>query len=311
MILALVLLALSGGQVAWAFNEARVIPPRFEQRPDWDERLAYAFGIFDEHGTRIAGGGYSVYLSEFEGQPAYLFKFSAKNADMSESSQCLVDQQTLLPYESGRKVVQGSYVLGQGTRYTDGVIVTRRKVEGGQVVERQLPAGGDFYDYEELVWLVPQLDFSQSSQVQLNVFINLTEMPDAIMVTDQGDTSVNIEGQTYPAHAYSFNINMSTYTLYTVIQDGHAVPARLDMGRNFFVNLDLDPVKVAGTTAPAAPAEPEAQPPPPPAEEEQPPESEETEEGECVEPDDGEEEEPEPSDPGTNPLGPPPPGSRF
>jgi hypothetical protein len=265
---------------------------------DWPDESTYEFAIFDQQGNRLATAYYRLLAEMTNGRPVYHIKYVGRNENVSEAAECWVDRLDLKPLRSTRKVVSGGRAFYQDYAYADGVVTVRRKYEGEQVYEHQLPASGNVYDYEELLWLIPQLDFGNETQLYFNVLVTISGNLAMIAVTDLGVQPMTILNETYNAHGYSFDVNMTPHMLWTVMQDGRPVPAQFDTGGNRFINLELDPAK-AGT--PPAVAPPPAQPEPEPEPE---PEEEPAEEPE-------EEEEPEPSDPHVNPLGPPPPGSRF
>ena len=279
---------------AWALEEARVLPA------EWPDESTYEFAIFDATMTnRIATAYYRVLSEESAGRPVYHIKYVGRNQVISEAAECWINPGDLTPLRSTRKVVAEGNTFYQDNAYANGAVVIRRKYEGGEVMEHQLPAPMPCYDYEELMWLVPQLDYSTSGQLLINVFVTIRSNMASIVVTDMGEQTVTIQGEAYTAHGYNFEVNMTPHALWTVDQNGQQVPARFDTGENIFVNLGLDPAAQGAPPAPAVnppEAKPVVQPEPEPE-----PEPE-------AKPEEEEEEEP---DPGTNPLGPPPEGGRF
>lgn len=267
---------------------------------DWPDESTYEFAIFDQQGNRLATAYYRLIAEFTNGRPVYHIKYVGRNENVSEAAECWIDRANLLPLRSTRKVVSQGRAFFQDYAYSNGTVTVRRKYEGEQVYEHTLPAAGNVYDYEELLWLIPQLDFGNDTQVYFNVLVTISGNLAMVAITDLGVQPLTVLDESYNAHGYSFDVNMTAHMLWTVMQDGRPVPARFDTGGNSFINLELDPAK-AGTPPVVAPPpvepEPEAETEPEP-EEETPAEE-------------AEEEEPEPSDPHVNPLGPPPAGSRF
>ena len=291
LILTTILILLLAAAAAWALGEPDIIPV------DWPDESTYEFAIFDKDGNRLATAYYRILAEQTNGTPIYHLKYVGRNEQISEAAECWFYRDTLLPVRSTRKVVAQGRAFYQDNAYTDGVVVVRRKHEGEEVYEQQLPAPGPVYDYEELLWLIPQIDFGGENQVYFNLFVTINGNLSTVVVSDLGTQPLTILGKAYEAHGFSFEVNTTPHMLWTVMQDGRPIPARFDTGNNSFVNLELDPDKAGATTAPQPAPEPTPTPEPEP----------EPEEDEEPEP----EPEPEPSDPGVNPLGPPPPGSRF
>ena len=290
LLTAIAIILAAGMTAAWALDEARVLPAQ------WPDEATYEFAIFDATMTnRIATAYYRLVAEESAGQPVYHIKYVGRNELLSEAAECWVHPADLLPLRSTRKVAEGN-TFYQDNAYADGVVVIRRKYEGGEVYEQQLPVPSPVYDYEELMWLVPQLDYSSGSQLLLNLFVTIRGNLASIVVTDLGLQTVSLLGEDYNAHAYNFEVNLTPHVLWTVQQHGATVPARFDTGENIFINLGLDPAAQSAAAAPAAPAPQQQEPEPEPETEPEPEE---------------EEEEDEPVDPNANPLGPPPPGGNF
>jgi len=279
---------------ALALTEATVRPF------DWPPKSTFEYAILDSAGKRVASAYYRVLQESLNGTPVFHFKYVGRNDQMSEASECWVHADTMLPVRSTRKVVSGGRTFFLDVTYKQGVIVAKRKFEGQEPGEMQLPAPGPVYDYESLMWLVPQIDFAGDKQAKLNLYSTLNEVLTTVVVNDGGEQQVVIAGKTYKAHVYSFNVNNASYMYFGVLQDGLTVPGRVDMGGNSFVNLKLDPAKVKGarvkTAQPAAEKGAGAAAPPKKGEAEKPKPKEE---------------EPPPSNPHENPLGPPPKGGKF
>jgi hypothetical protein len=266
---------------ASAATDVQLVPPA------WVSDSTYEFGIYDRSGERTASAYYRILLEETNERPAYRFKYMGKNDKMSESSECWVHRETLLPLRSTRKIVSGAKVFYQDVAYGDKVIVLRKRYGDEPVKQTELPSNGRFFDYEELMWLIPQVA-TGGAPVRVELFDTLTEMPTTILITDAGEETLVVKDQSYPARLLTFDVSMVPYRFYIVQQNGIGVPGRVEMGDTTFVNLRLDPKKVTGPKAVvAAPAAT--------------PEAVEEEEGEAR---------PEPER-GENPFGPPTGNSRF
>ncbi|MCH7472098.1 hypothetical protein IIA79_04000, partial [bacterium] len=226
-----VFLLLLAGRAAWGLGEAVVRPL------DWPNDTTFEFAIFDENNKRFATAYYRILKEVSNGIPAYRFKYVGRNEDMSEATECWVNPITMLPMRSTRKVVAGGRTFYQDVAYADGVIVIRRKYEGGEVMQVELPAGPDFFDYEELIWLIPQLSFGAETQIRLSIFETLTELPTTVIVTALGTQRIEISGDYYETECFSFNLNATPYSFYIVWQEGRAVPGRIDMGARSFINM--------------------------------------------------------------------------
>ena len=273
-----------GGAAPISTQEAELRPLAF------GDDTTFEFGIYDSHGERFATAYYRILKEVTGGRDAYRVKYVGRNNRMSESAECWILPETLLPLRSTRKVISGSTTTFFDVAYSSDKIVFRRKRgEGGQVEEQQFSAPRAFYDYESLIWIVPQIEFGEATQLSLPIFDTLNVLPMTLVVSHQGGQTLSAGGKDYPAELYSFSVGATPYKLYAVNQDGQMVPGRIDMAKISFVNLTLDPKKVKDgvVTASKTPAK---QPKPVAKPAEEPPA--ETPAGE-------------------NPLGPPPPGRRF
>ncbi len=279
------------GQAAMAQIDASVQP--FDYPPE----STYEFAILGQDNTRIATAYYRILQEESQGRKLYRFKYMARNEAVSESTECWIDPATMLPVRSVRKLVTNQGTTYQDIAYSQGVIIVRRKLNDGPVHQSDVVAPPKAcYDYETLFWLIPQLDFSTNSQLMFNMFSMVNEQVSWSYASNLGARQLTIGGHTYEATAYNIRYGMAPYMLFTVPQSGYAVPARIEMGKNIFVNLKLDPAKVklprADAVKPKAKdAQGQAKPKPKPKQDET-------------------ESEP-PSEPGANPLGPPPPGGQY
>ncbi len=258
--------------------------------PKWPEETTHEFAIMDSAGNRIATAYYRILQEVSEGREVYRFKYVGRNQQMSEAAECWVHRSNLQPLRSTRKVVDAGRTFYQDIAYTDGVVVVRRKYEGGEVNEREISVGTNLFDYEEMMWIIPLLDFAGQPQIRFNIFAALTGRQATILLTDGGVETVTVNKQNYTARTVLFDMEMTAHKMWIVNQEGRPVPAKLDMGSTSFINLRLDPKLCDAPLPPPAP-EPEK-----PKEEEKP---------------EPKPEEDPPLDPGANPLGPPPPGHRF
>lgn len=224
---------------ARAQETARVTPP------DWISDTTYEFGIYDASSSRIATAYYRILKEESQGRPVYRLKYTAKNDQMSESSECVVDTSTLLPLRSTRKVVTRAATNYWDVAYAPDKIVVRKKQEGDkQATEMSYPATTSFFDYESLIWLVPQLQFDSNRQARINVFDTLRELPTLVYVKDEGPSSTSVLGEPVGARLYTFMMKETPYKYWTVTtEDGREFPVRIDMGESSFVNLRYKPKK--------------------------------------------------------------------
>ncbi|MEZ5337913.1 MAG: DUF3108 domain-containing protein [bacterium] len=155
----------------------------------------------------------------------------------------MVDIDNLQPIRSTRKVVYNNQTYYSDVAYQGEQILVREKRDEMQPMERQFPQARGTYDYEELMWLVPLLDFKDGSAVKISVFDSLNLLPLTVTVNDEGIEPVNVQGKTYSGHKFSFRIQQSPYTLWSVMQDGREVPAKINMGDREFQNLELSSKK--------------------------------------------------------------------
>jgi hypothetical protein len=186
-------------------------------------------------------------------------------------------------------------LAGRRTFYVDcayqpGMITVRQKYEGQAVSELKVPAGDGFFDYEQLIWLVPQIDWTEDDMTYVNYFNTFKFQLQTAVITRDGTEQVQVKDKDYPAVRYRFDVGSTHYVLWVVDQSGRAVPARIFMDESddrrdvSFVNLGLDrrkvkeaataqlkkaaPLPAAGGYQPiplpptsAAPPPPQAQPP--------------------------------------------------
>ena len=236
--LALVLTMAPADAQTYTFGEETKTNPQV-YKPDFVHDSTFEFGIFDKGGQRIATAYYRILKEESEGRKLWRFKYVGRNSGSSESSECWVDIDDLSPVRSTRKVVYDNQAYYSDVAYQAGQAVVRERRGEMNPSERgfKLPEGT--YDYEELMWLVPLLDFEGAEQVKISVFDSLNLLPLTVTVVDEGIEPVHVQEKEYSGHKFSFRIQQSPYVLYSVLQDGREVPALINMGDREFVNLEL------------------------------------------------------------------------
>lgn len=233
---ALLAAALLGALPAAAQERARVTPP------SWANDTTYEFGIYDAASTRIATAYYRILKEESQGRPVYRLKYSAKNDQMSESSECVVDATTLLPLRSTRKLVTAGTTTYQDVAYAPDKIIVRKKQEGDlKPRTMEYPATAGFFDYESLIWLIPQLVLDADKQARFNLFDTLKEITTLVVVYDNGLADTTLLGKSVRARLYSFDVSLTPYKYWTVETDGQEFPVRIDMGNYSFINLRYKP----------------------------------------------------------------------
>jgi hypothetical protein len=211
--------------------------------PTWGEDTTFEFGIY-ENGNRVATAYYRVLKEKAMDRDVYRFKYVGRNPKVSEATECVVDAASLIPIRSTRKVVYDNKTFYQDTGYRDGGVLLRKRFEGKDATEKPIVASGTVYDYEELLWLVPQLDIADNATQRFNLFSMLSESATTVLVTQSGYEDVSVGDKKYKARVYKFDVGMTPYKYWMVMQDGHGVPARIDMGSTRFENLKLNSKKV-------------------------------------------------------------------
>lgn len=242
LLFALALISSPSQAQTYTFGEEALNNPSV-YKPDFEHDSTFEFGIFDKGGQRIATAYYRILKEETEGRKVWRFKYVGRNSGSSESSECWVDLDSLQPIRSTRKVVYNNQAYYSDVAYQGEQIVVREKRDEMQPSERTFPQAKGTYDYEELMWLIPLLDFDGAQQVKLNVFDSLNLLPLTVTVTDEGIAPVNVQQKQFSGHKFSFRIQQSPYTLWSVMQDGREVPAKINMGDREFINLELSTKK--------------------------------------------------------------------
>lgn len=289
LIASLIALALLGG-TALAVVEARFAAP------SWAHDTVFEFGVY-ERGQRRATAYYRVLAETAEGETAFRFKYSGRNDSIAEASEVLVRAADMSPVYSTRKVVYNTRTFFQDIAYIDGLVRIRKRYEGEAVREHSLPAPAQVYDYEQLIWLIPLLDFGADDQARFDVFSNINELVTTVLVPRPDDETLMVQERGFPARVFTFNVGLTPYKYWLVMQNGAPVPGRIDMGGTSFINLKLDQSRITPFIQPRAATAP------PPSEPEDNWDADVPEDSEFVDPDT------EPDDdfePPSGPLDPPP-----
>jgi hypothetical protein len=253
LLLTSLLLTLALGAAALAQGPSDAVVTK----PTWGDDSTFEFGIY-ENGNRVATAYYRILKEKAMDRSVYRLKYVGRNPKVSEATECVVDAASLQPLRSTRKVVYDNKTFYQDTGYREGGVVLRKRYEGKDATERQIAANGSLFDYEELIWLIPQLDLADNASQAFNLFSMLSESASTVMVTASGYEDVTVGGKKYNARVYTFDVGVTPYKYWMVMQSGKGVPARIDMGSTRFENLKLESKKVTkfpayGKAQPAAP----------------------------------------------------------
>jgi hypothetical protein len=241
-----VLLLLGGVAVAQTPQEPTVTPPT------WGDDSTFEFGIYD-NGNRVATAYYRILKEKDQDRDIYRFKYVGRNPQISEATECVVDAHDLRPLRSTRKVVYSEKdakgvphekTFFQDSGYREGGVLLRKRYEGQATAERPIGAHSNPYDYEELLWLIPQLDIPDNGKVRFELFSMLTESVSTVIVSQAGMEDIQVAGKTYTSRVYTFDVGITQYKYWMVMQSGRGTPARIDMASTRFENLKLDPKKV-------------------------------------------------------------------
>jgi len=232
---------------ARALSEAKVNPP------DWHDGETFTYAIYQPAVGRIATAYYRLVMDEYEGRPVFKIIYNGQGSGLAESSTALVDAVTLEPYKSVRKVKSAAQVFYIDTSYGDGRVVVRRKQgEAGEIQEMSIDFPGRIFDYEEMMWLVPQLDFSNDDRLHLTLFSTIGDQTILVVVRNMGEDTFEFNNRKFTATKYTFNLNLITQAIWVQDFNGRLVTVKYDTGENVLYNLAL----LKGLApAPAAPAE--------------------------------------------------------
>ncbi|MCC7476825.1 hypothetical protein IT575_00070 [bacterium] len=215
------------------------VPVATLRQPDFKSESAFEFGIYDKDGKRTATAYYRIVRQELGGEDVWCFKYTGKNETLSENTDCWVGLNNMTPIRSTRKLVQGNQVFYKDLAYSEQGVKVRKKYEGQEVTELNIPLAPGFYDYESLIWLIPLIEFGEERQVRFEIFDTLMEVPTTVIIKDTGTMRINIRGKNYDTHMYSFNVGAVPYRYYALEVGGRVIPARVDMGDTSFVNLQF------------------------------------------------------------------------
>lgn len=263
--IALIVLAVS--TAANATSEARV------KSPNWGSERVLSYAIYQPAIGRIATAYYRIVQGELEGRPVFEIRYNGSGSGLSESSICTVDAVSLEPYKSTRKLKTQNDAFFIDTYYGDGRIVVRRKQGAdGEIMESSQDFPGRIFDYEELMWLIPSLDFSADDRLHFALFSTVGDQTILVVVRKMGDDTFKFHDKDHKATLYTFTLNTVRQSLW--VQDLNGVPTvvKYDTGETVLYNLDL----LGGAEAKPAPAKPA----PPVEEEAAPPAEEPADEGE-------------------------------
>ncbi len=215
------------------------IPAATLRQPDFKNETSFEFGIYDQSGKRTATAYYRIVRQELGGEDVWCLKYTGKNETLSENTDCWVGLNNMIPIRSTRKLVQGNQIFYKDLVYNDQGVKVRKKYEGQEVSELNIPLAPGFYDYESLIWLVPLIEFDGASQVRFELFDTLMEVPTTVIIKDTGTMRINIRGKNYDTKMYSFSVGAVQYRYYAAEVGGRVIPARIDMGETSFVNLQF------------------------------------------------------------------------
>ena len=239
--LSILIAAIAVATVAYATSEARVNPP------SWGSERILSYAIYRPALGRIATAYYRVLQKDHEGRPVYEIRYNGTGGNLSEASTCMVDAITLEPYRATRKIKTTADVFFIDTYYGDGRIVVRRK-QGmdGDVQESSLDFPGRIFDYEELMWLIPQLDFSNDDRLHFALFSTVGDQTILVVVRKMGEDKFTFHDKEHAATLYTFTLNMVRQSVW--VQDVEGIPTvvKYDTGETIFYNLSLlKPAEVA------------------------------------------------------------------
>lgn len=258
LVCCIMLIVLAASTAANATSEARV------KSPDWGSERVLSYAIYQPAIGRIATAYYRIVQGEYEGRPVFEIRYNGSGSGLSESSICTVDAVTLEPYKSARKLKTQNDVFFIDSYYGDGRIVVRRKQGAdGEIMESSQDFPGRIFDYEELMWLIPSLDFSADDRLHFALFSTVGDQTILVVVRKMGDDTFAFHDQEHKATLYTFTLNTVRQSLW--VQDLNGVPTvvKYDTGETVLYNLDLlkDAEAKPAPEKPAPPAEEEAAPP--------------------------------------------------
>ncbi len=219
---------------ASATSEARVNPP------EWRDGLTTSFAIYRPAVGRIATAYYRIATGEYEGRPVYKIIYNAVSDTLSEASTTIVDAVTLEPYKTARKYKTADGVRFVDVSYGQGKIVVRRKQgEAGQIRETIVDFPGRIFDYDQIMWLIPQLDFSKDDRLHFALFTTVGDQTILVVVRRMGEESFTFHNQTFTGTRYTYNLNLVSQDIWIGDVGGQKTVMKYDTGENTFYNLAL------------------------------------------------------------------------
>ncbi len=226
--------ALCVATTAFATSEARVNPP------DWGSERLLSYAIYRPAVGRIATAYYRLIQKEYEGRPTYEIRYNGTSGTLSEASTCIVDAVTLEPYRVTRKIKTQTDVFYIDTYYGDGRIVVRRKQgDDSSVNETSQDFPGRIFDYEYLMWLIPQLDFSNDDRLHFALFSTVGDQTILVVVRNQGEDTFVFHDKEHTATLYAFTLNMVQQNIWVQEIDGLPTVVKYDTGETILYNLSL------------------------------------------------------------------------
>ncbi len=226
--------AIAVASAAFATSEARVLPN------NWGAERLMTYAIYQPDMGRIGTAYYRVVQSTYETRPAYELRYTGQGGSLSESSICIVDAVTLEPYHTTRKLKSPQDTFYIDTTFGDGRIAVRRKTgDAGEVRETSSDFPGRIFDYEQLMWLVPQLDFSADDRVHFALFSTVGDQTLLVVVHKMGEDVFDFHDMKHKAMRYDFTLNLVRQSIWVQTIDGVPTAVRYDTGDTTFYNLDL------------------------------------------------------------------------
>ena len=230
----LTLLTLMFTKRAPAISEATVIPP------DWKNGETHAFAIHRPAVGRQATAYFRILTGEYEGRPIFKIVYNAKSDTFSEASETIVDAVTLEPYKTARKNKSASGVSYTDISYGERKIVVRRKTgEQGTIRETIIDFPGRIFDYYEVMWLIPQLDFSNDDRLHFALFTPVGDQTLLVVVRNMGEDSFEFHGKKFKGTRFMYNLNLVTQEVWVGTINGRKTVLKYDTGEHVFYNLAL------------------------------------------------------------------------
>jgi hypothetical protein len=226
--------AVAAATVAFATSEARVLPNT------WGKERKVTYAIYQPAIGRVGTAYYRVVQAEYETRPVYELRYTGQGGNLTESSICTVDAVTLEPYKTTRKLKTATDTFYIDTFFGDGRIVVRRKQgDAGEVRETSQDFPGRIFDYEQLMWLIPQLDFTGDDRLHFALFSTVGDQTILVVVRKMGDDAFEFHGAQHKCVRYDFTLNMVKQSIWVQTLEGVPTTVRYDTGDTIFYNLDI------------------------------------------------------------------------